>query len=668
MGPEPIRHAIQPYNNRRWGVAHNESEACMGRMPESIPNHSKLAYAISAALLVLGLAHAPPASAQETALADLSLEELANLPVTSVSKRPEPLANAAAAVYVITNDDIRRTGARTLLGALRLAPNLQVGDANNQTWAIGARGATSATTDKMLVLIDGRIVYSPLFSGTFWDAQNVMLEDVDRIEVVSGPGGTLWGTNAVNGIINIITRKAQATGGTLAAAGGGRHGGNAEARYGGELESGSYRVYGMMSADANNHTNTGLEMPDAQNLAQAGFRTDWTGLEHQDTLQGDAYKRDEDNALGEGIRISGANLSNHWQNKLSGGSDLSVLTYLDHVLRDQPNNYTDREDIANAEFQQALPPVGAQSLTWGASYRYVMDDFQPAPTSGLNFIPASVNQSWESLFAQNETALTASLRGIVGLRLEHNPYTGTETLPNLRLAWNATDNTLLWTAVSRAVRSPSRLDTDLYSPQNPPYFLVGNQNFESEVVKVYEAGMRSQPAPEWSYAVNVYHDYSDNIRTTDVVTAVPLQVTFGNGMTSSTTGMSAWATWKPLDNWRFQAGFSALRESHTLQPQSLPSSIPPEGNDPHNQWSLRSSYDFSSGMELDVTVRHVGALPDPMVPAYTVGTVRLGMDLGRNFELSFAAFNLFGPSHIEFGPTGTAEFGRSYYLRLTWRS
>lgn len=612
-----------------------------------------------------------PAHADAGALADLSLQELANLPVTSVSKKPEPLADAPAAVYVITNDDIRRAGVRTLMGALRLAPNLQVAGANNQTWAIGARGNNASTTDKMLVLIDGRIVYSPLFSGTFWDAQSVMLEDIDRIEVISGPGGTLWGTNAVNGVINIITRKAQDSMGSVAAVGAGRRGGNSEARYGGAIgESGSYRVYGMLSDDHHTIRDTDQPMPDGQNLAQAGFRSDWLEADRQYTLQGDAYKRDEDNPLPfDGVRLSGLDLLSHWQDKLAGGSDVSLLAYYDHVLREQPGNYGDREDTGDVEFQQALPQTHDQSLTWGASYRYVMDDFEAAPTSGLKFQPADVDQSWTSLYAQNQSALSATLRGILGLRLEHNPYTGSEWLPNARLAWNVSDESLAWAAVSRAVRSPSRLDADLYSPQQPPFFLVGNPDFQSEVVKVYEAGWRSQPSPDLSYAVNAYHSYSDNLRTEDVLSVTPLQVDFGNEMTWSTTGINAWASYKVLENWRLQAGFMTQKESQHLQPIALPTSISAEGNDPGNQWSLRSSYDFGDAVEFDVTARHVGALPDPQapVPAYTTGDVRVGLEFGRSYELSMTAFNLFGPSHIEFGPLGTTKFGRSYYLRLTWR-
>jgi iron complex outermembrane receptor protein len=639
-----------------------------------------------AALTLLMQVPAYADTAQEP-LADLSLQELANLPVTSVSKKPEPLSGAPAAIYVITNDDIRRAGVRTLLGALRLAPNLQTAEQDNQNWAVGARGNNQTSADKMLVLIDGRIVYSPIFSGTFWDAQNVMLEDIDRIEVISGPGGTLWGTNAVNGVINIITRKAQDSKGPLVAAGAGKHGGNTEARYGGDMgENGTYRFYGMVSDDYHSDTQpepdktTGQSMsepiPDGQNLVQTGFRTDWQEASQQYTLQGDAYKRDEDNGIllppnTEDVsftRISGMNLTSHWQDKLTGGSDVQVLAYFDHTRRDIPGDYGDAENIGDVEFQQALPQMHAQSFTWGASYRYVADDVVNDPFSGLNFEPPQVEQNWESLFAQNESALSDSLRGILGLRYERNPYTGSEWLPNARLAWNVTDESLAWAAVSRAVRSPSRLDVDLYSPQQPPFFLVGNPDFESEVVKVYEAGWRSQPTSNFSYSVNAYHNTSDNLRTETIVSLQPFQVTFANGMSWSTTGINAWATYKVLDNWRLQAGFMAQKESQHLAPTAAATSISAEGDDPSNQWSLRSSYDFGDNLEFDVTARHVGALPNLQVPAYTTGDIRLGFEFGRDYELSLIGANLFGPSHVEFAPVASsAQYGRSYYIRLTWR-
>ena len=455
------------------------------------PDHSMRVglYAALISMLLCPLqAHA--ATAEDNGLADLSLEQLANLPVTSVSKKAEPLADAAASVYVITNDAIRRSGARTLPEALRLAPNLEVAQLGADSWAISARGADATSADKLLVLIDGRIIYSPLLNGTFWDAQGVMLEDIDRIEVISGPGGTLWGTNAVNGVINIITRKSQDTAGTLVSAGGGRMGEDAAARYGAALEDGgSYRAYGMVKGTYASTSASNMPLPDGLNTAQAGFRSDWGGTDHQFTLQGDAYATNEDQNLPGGRdRASGLNLLSHWDDKLPGGSDVSLLAYYDRTNRYAPTDYGEKLDIADVELQQALPEAYSQNFIWGASYRYAMDNIQNLPGSTLAFLPAQVNQAWSSVFAQDEAQLAPDWRLIAGARLEHNPYTGNELLPNLRLAWNLTQDSLLWVAVSRAVRSPTRLDTNAYAPEQPPYLLVGNSDFQSETARVYELG------------------------------------------------------------------------------------------------------------------------------------------------------------------------------------
>ncbi|MGH8399625.1 MAG: TonB-dependent receptor plug domain-containing protein [Gammaproteobacteria bacterium] len=602
-------------------------------------------------------------------LADLSLEQLANLPITSVSKKPEPLADAAASVYVITNEDIKRSGARTLMEALRLAPNLQVAQATADSWAITARGSNATYADKLLVLIDGRIVYSPMFSGTFWEVQNVVLEDVDRIEVVSGPGGTLWGTNAVNGVINIITKRSQYTQSTLASAGGGHYGADGAVRYGGNLSNGgSYRVYGMYKDTYASSTSAGVPQSDGVDVAQMGFRSDWDASDHQFTLQGDAYGANEDQDLPGGrARASGVNLLSHWDDQLASGGDVSLLAYYDRVKRFQPNDFDDSLDIADIEFQHTLPSIGAQSFIWGASYRFARDQVQNHPGWNLIFYPAEANQSWVSLFGQDEARLSPDWRLIMGLRAERNPYSGTELLPNLRLAWNVASDSLLWAAVSRAARSPSRLDTSWYSPAQPPYLLVGNSDFESETVKVYEMGFRTDAGGNWSYSASVYHNDYDHVRTTTVVSLAPFQLTLGNGMTTTETGLETWATYKPVPNWRLQAGLNVMRESHTLAFLSAPSSIPSEGDDAHNWWSLRSSYDFAGGEQLDVTVRHAGALPDPPIPAYTTADVRFGWSLGSHLECSVLALNLFGPRHEEFNPQAPiTEFGRGLYVKLVW--
>ncbi len=645
----------------------------MERMPADEGKIARRGGTVLAALACCVLAVEAPATwAQPEAnsdLANLSLEDLANLQVTSVSKKAEPLADAAASVYVITNDDIRRSGARSLPEALRLAPNLQVAQVNAQAWAISARGGDATSADKLLVLIDGRIVYNPLFSGVFWNDQNVMLQDIDRIEVISGPGGTLWGTNAVNGVINIITKKSTDTSGALASAGGGRPGADAAARYGGELAGGgSYRAYALLGDDYSTDL-AGQSQHDGSNLAQAGFRSDWGTAGHSYTLQGDAYGINADQTIpGGNERASGLNLLNHWDTTLEGGSSLSLLGYYDRINNYAPTDFGEKLDIADVELQQSLPESRRQDFIWGASYRYVRDNIQNLPGSTVAFFPSQLNQAWSSLFAQDEVHLSPSLRLIGGARLEHNPYTGTELLPNLRLAWNLTGEDLLWGAVSRAVRSPSRLDVDLFSPEQPPFFLTGNPAYESETARVYELGYRGESSGEWTYSATVYHYNYFHLRTEDLLSLTPLMVDFGNDMTESETGAELWGSYQPLPEWRLSAGLNTLRQARTLtSPFALASSVSTEGDDPSAEWSLRSSYAFGGDEELDVSVRHVAALPNPAVPAYTTGDVRFGWSIGPHWACSVLAYNLFGPPHVEFATTPGTLFGRGLYVKLEWR-
>ncbi|HEY3644784.1 MAG TPA: TonB-dependent receptor [Gammaproteobacteria bacterium] len=623
------------------------------------------------AVLLLLSVQIPEARAQtsDSGLADMSLQELSDLPVTSVSKRPESLANAAASIYVITNDDIRRSGARTLPEALRLAPNLEVGQATGNNWAISARGSNETYADKLLIMVDGRIIYNPTFSGTFWDVQNVMLEDIDRIEVISGPGGTLWGANAVNGVINIITKRAGNTEGALVSAGAGRPGADGDVRWGGSAgEVGAYRVYALMSDDYPTDRDDGTRMHDGLRTSQVGFRADWAGAVQQFNLQGDAYSTDEDlgAALG-GARMSGFNLMSHWDDNFSDGSALSALAYYDHTRRYQPGGYGDRLDIVDGELQQVLPEWHAQHLTWGVSYRYAWDAWQNQPGGSITFYPASIGQTWTSGFGQDEIRLADAWRLIAGARLEHGPYNGYEFLPNLRLAWQPSANLLTWAAASRAVRDPARLDTNWYAPASPPYFLAPDGAFTSETVNVYELGMRSDVG-DWSYSAAAYHNDYMHLRTTTLVSAAPVQVTLGNGMTLTEDGFEAWASYKPVDNWRLQLGFDALRQRFSLASNALPGSIPSEGDDAPEWWSLRSSYDFADGIEFDATLRHSGSLPNAYIPAYTTADLRVGWTMLQHWDLSLLAQNLFGPPHTEYNPQGpTTQFGRGLYVRVTWR-
>lgn len=599
--------------------------------------------------------------------ASLSFEELANIQITSVSKKAERLADAAASVYVITNEDIRRAGATNLPAALRLAPNLQVAQISAQNYAISARGFNNTTANKLLVLIDGRTVYTPLYSGVFWDAQDVMLEDVERIEVISGPGGTLWGTNAVNGVINVITRSAQESQGGLLVAGGGNREQGAAVRYGAPLGNGGhYRIYGKYSD--RNHTSTASDkaVRDDWNKAQAGFRADWGSAQEQFTLQGDAYRGDLDQiSLPSAARISGLNLLSRWNRKLANGSSFNLSAYYDRTERNFPGSYHETLDIVDMQVQHAWQPIGAHSIVWGARYRQAIDQMDNSNT--LAFLPAYLKQTWGGVFVQDEVELRSDLRLTAGVRVGRNDYTGVEVLPSVRLAWKASAEQLLWSAISRAVRTPSRIDRDFYAPSQPPYLLTGNTTFRAEVANVIELGYRAQPTKTMSYSVTAFHAVYDDLRSLERLASGSFVI--GNQMEGSTSGIEAWGAYQATPTWRLSAGFTAMKERLRLKPGSTdPIGISGAGNDPAHSWQLRSAWDIAAGRELDIALRHVAALPNPAVPAYTAVDVRFGWKLQRDLELSLTGQNLFSGNHAEFGSLpNRSEIAPGIFLKLLWK-
>src|SRR6266581_200605 len=371
-----------------------------------------------------GLAAAQPAGSAE--LADLSLEELANLEITSVSRRAESLADAPASLFVITGEDIRRSGVTSLPEALRLAPNLEVARVNASQYAISARGFNNSVGNKLLVLIDGRIVYTPLFSGVFWDAQDTLLQDIERIEVISGPGATLWGANAVNGVINVITRRAQDTQGSLALAGAGNRERGAAARYGGEVaSSGYYRVYGKYFDRSNTEHADGSSMRDAWKKGQIGFRADWGPATNGLTLQGDAYSAKLEQAQpGVDNTLSGMNLLARWDRQLANGSGIRLQAYYDHTDRVNPGSFHEKLDIFDVQFQHSIRPVASHNVLWGAGYRYARD--QVDNSAALAFLPGHRNLNWANVFVQDEIALKETLALTLGTKVERNDYTGAE--------------------------------------------------------------------------------------------------------------------------------------------------------------------------------------------------------------------------------------------------
>ncbi|MDB5888114.1 MAG: TonB-dependent receptor [Rhodocyclales bacterium] len=614
-------------------------------------------------------------------LADLSFEELGNIKVTSVSKKPERLADAAASVFVITAEDIRRSGANSLPEVLRLAPNLQVAQTSVSGYAISARGlngSNNSAPNKLLVLIDGRSVYSPLFSGVFWDVQDVMLEDVERIEVISGPGATLWGVNAVNGVINVITRSAQDTHGGLLAVGGGRRGNDEAFRYGGTIAGdGDFRVYGKYDNRRHTRTEDQTAVNDASHRAQIGFRTDWARPSDNFTLLGNAYSGTEEQpapgaisisgtaiALGS-IEVSGANMTADWKHQLQGGSNISLQAYYDRTTRSVPPTFDDTLDVVDVQLQHSFSAGTVHAITWGLNYRYGMDHV--TNSRYFAFLPADVDQRWTSLFAQDEIKLHQNLQLTAGARLEHNDYTGYEFLPSLRLAWKASPNHLIWTAFTRTVRAPSRLDHDAYTPGTSPCLLCGGPDVQSEVVKAYELGYRGQLAAKLSYSATIFHNHYEHLRTLEIAPSGTF-LTFGNDMKGNATGIEMWGTYQALRQWRLSAGFTALRERFQLAPGSPDTTAPSAaGNDPKHTAQLRSSWNITANHDLDVTVRHVAKLQKNEVPAYTTADVRFGWKLRQDLDLSIVGQNLFD-HHSEYGTqTNRTEIAPAFYVKLLWR-
>lgn len=620
--------------------------------------------AVGLALLCISI----PASAQssrERDLADLSLEDLANLEVTSVSRRAERLADAPASLYVITGEEIRRSGVTSLPEALRLAPNLEVARIDARQYAISARGFNNSVGNKLLVLIDGRTVYTPLFSGVFWDAQDVLLEDVDRIEVISGPGATLWGANAVNGVINVITRRAGNAQGTLAEAGYGNRERGVWARHGFSLgDSGAARVYGKFFERKNSVRADGTSVRDQWGDGQAGFRADWGSLTNGFTLQGDAYRGSIEQTKGADIDISGGNLLARLTRRLQGANRLQVQAYVDNTERDIPGTFAERLNTVDIDAQHAFQLAPRHFVTWGGGHRRARDNVNNTPA--LAFIPDSATLKWTNVFLQDEIELRRALHLTLGGKYESNPYTGWEFLPSARLAFKPDPSQLWWTALSRAVRAPSRLDRELFVPGQPPFLLAGGPDFRSEIAKVFELGYRAQPSGRLSYSLTGFYSSYDHLRSVEPGPGGALVL--GNKMEGTVKGVEGWATLQIARRWRLSAGAVVMNEDLRLRPDSGDTTgISAAGNDPKSQFNLRSSLDVSGDQHFDVMARHIGDLPNPQVPAYTAVDARYAWRIRRDFECSITAQNIFDPGHPEFGAPGTrSDIVRGVFLRLQW--
>jgi iron complex outermembrane receptor protein len=613
----------------------------------------------------------PPDQRTAAALKRLSLEELSQIDVTSAGKKDEKLSDVPAALYVITQDEIRRSGVRNIPEALRLDAGLQVAMFNNGSWPISARGFNTVSANKIQVFLDGRSLYTPLFGGVFWDMQNTVLEDIDRIEVYRGPGATLWGGNAVNAVINIITKTAADTQGFLAVAGGGttergfgafRYGGHAGKRV-------DYRLSGNVMNRRSLLLQNGADAQDPFQMEQGGFRAD-AQLTATDrlTVQGDLY------TAGMGLRgrpdigLHGANVLTRWTHRLKGGSEFQLQAYIDRTSRHVPGQMDEVRHTYDVDLQHHVRAGERHDIVWGLGYRASND--RTKPSTLLYFEPSARHLSLFNLFAQDEITLAPNrLHLILGSKFEKNTYTGWQVQPTARLGWTPDERQIVWTSISRAVRIPTRFDRDLrILAPNGALFIRGNENFQSEEMISYEAGYRVLPDPRLSIDIAAYYNRYTNLRTQEVPrTFIPIAL--ANNLRARVYGAAFTVRYQLQPWWRLTAIHSNLQKQLDLEPGSTdPTRGIAEGSDPRNMFSLRSNMDLPFRTELDFWVRHVSSLrfaQGPPVPAYTVFDARLGWRANNHLEISVVGRNLPG-RHLEFGPQGEV-IRPGVYLTTTWR-
>lgn len=598
------------------------------------------------------------------------MEELLEIEVTSISMRPEKLTEVASAVQVITGEDIHRSGVTRLPEALRLVSNLQIAQANSHDWAITARGfnglpsAGGILANKLLVMIDGRSVYNPLFGGVYWDAQYASLTDIDRIEVVSGPGGTLWGANAVNGVINVVTKSAKETQGVhLAAAAGSFLRDFAEARYGFQANQKLFgRVYVRHFDQRSTANESGEDIKDDWTTAFGGFRMDYYPSEANTlTLQGDFYSGVENkDSLTSHATIDGQNVLARFTHLFSDASDLRVQAYFDRTWRITPNSaskffyelYTYDLDL------QYRFPVGSQhSLLFGGSYRFRKD------YTATTFVPLSRDMPLYSGFVQDEITIAPNLLKLtLGSKFLHNVFSGFEVQPCARLAWTLNDRHTLWTSVSRAVRTPSRFDSDV---------IVSDVEFDSEKVIAYELGYRVRPVEQLSLSLATFFNHYSDLRSLDTNLNPPPTIIFANSQRAESWGLELSGSFQATAWWRLRGGYTYFDKTiWATSAQVLPISEEFEGVDPRNIAMLQSIMDLPKNFQLDLIGRYADSLPSipitqpvPAVPAYVTFDLRVAW-IYKSFEISIVGQNLLEGEHTE---VGVSKIPRSIYGKIVWQ-
>ncbi|MBJ6725781.1 TonB-dependent receptor plug domain-containing protein [Geomesophilobacter sediminis] len=675
-------------------------------------------------LFLLGLSALPEAARAETVPAEdqtdylsLGLEDLMKIEITSVSKKSQPLADAAAAVFVITHEDIRRSGATSIAEVLRMAPGVQVARIDANKWAISIRGLNGRFANKLLVLMDGRSLYSPLFAGVYWEMQDTVLEDIDRIEVIRGPGAALWGANAVNGVINIITRSAEHTNGGMVSTGGGTEARDfVTARYGFALSDTTHlRLFAKHQDTADSVYSDGTRAHDSWQTSRGGFRLDsQPNARDSFTVSGDYYNGTTnerytlyrlptlaDPSLSTIANVesqmSGGDLLLRWNRSLGETDGFSLQLYYDHSERNMII-LGHRQEIVDVEFQDRVALPGRQDLIWGGEYRYAGDRL--GATATISFDPPSRDTNLFSGFIHDEIKIVPEKFSVIlGTRFEHNSYSGFELQPNGRLLWTPTPTDSVWAAVSRAVRTPARGDSDIvyrYHTYDPAVFgttpfplraeIDGNKDFRAETLVAYELGYRTQPRQHLTLDSTVFYNVYDRLRVLRAETALPVfepanndlvqRYLLDNLMHGFAYGAEVAAEWAPFAWWRLHASYSYLKIKMFLDAPStdLVNKRDAEGDSPRHQFSLRSGLDLGKNVELDLWLRGVDELPyidGSVISGYLTMDARLAWKPTPKLELSVVGQNLLQRRHQEFNPefinTLPTDVQRSVYGKVTWK-
>ncbi len=631
-------------------------------------------------------------------LAGMNIEQLMDESVTSVSKKEQKISQTAAAIYVITQEDIKRSGMNSIPELLRLVPGMQVGQMDANKWAVSSRGFASQFSNKLLVLVDGRSIYTPYFSGVFWDAQDQLLEDIDRIEVIRGPGASLWGANAVNGVINIITKNTHDTQGGLVTGVVGTELYSGGLRYGGKLsDTASYRIYAKHSNNDDFVYPSGADGPDERDLSQTGFRIDWApNSPNQFTFQGDYYTGHAGYRQTTPLAFppyslsydskddfSGANFLSRWSHTISESSDFSVQTYYDRAdrLGALIDNSVETFDI---DFQHRVELGEQNELLWGGGYRF--QSMKNDNNGQVEFSSTSRDQDLLSAFVQDDFWMVPDkLRLTLGAKLEHNEYTGFEFQPNARLLWTPTGRQSFWLGASQASRTPARLENDIsyrYAAYPDPggntmvLGLTGRNGLEAEKMNSFEVGYRVQPHKRVFVDLSTFFNLYSDLLVAEVgppLSGPPVIFrpdVYQNDMQGQVYGFELSSTWNVTDEWKLMGSYSLLRmDLHTSGFSSLGKIDAIEDGSPKHQVSLRSYLSLPYHLAFDGSIYYVDSLNGRNIPAYLRLDLRVGWQPTKNVEISLGMQNLLDDHHPEFTSftTRDTEVERSFYAKLTWK-